>query len=94
MVFLNKSEVEVCQNFHSFMYLVPSLASVLERKKEYTKNNNTLHKHLISIFHKYSGRPQTPAHQESEQNYTVMTLTNRAVKQLKESDYNYMLLIR
>lgn len=37
---------------------------------------------------------ETPAHQESEPNYTVMTLTNRAVKQLKESDYNYMLLIR
>lgn len=51
-------------------------------------------KRLISIFRKYSDRLQTPAHQKSEQNYAVMTLTNRAVKQLKESNYNYMLLIR
>lgn len=40
------------------------------------------------------GRMQMPAHQESEQNYTVMTLTNRAVRQLKESDYSDMLLIK
>lgn len=51
MAFLTKVRVEVCQNFYSFMYLVPWFTSVLERKKKNIPEIITLYTSKASDFY-------------------------------------------